>query len=243
MGILSRSLWMLALPLALSYQCKRSGGNSKAATAGIKDSVLVTGLSYPWEILWGPDNFIWMTERDGRVSRVNPNTGAVLPLINIQEVVSNGEGGLLGMALHPQFSTTPHVFLVYNYELSGDYREKVVRYSYNGTTLVNPVILLDNIEAASIHDGSRLLIVGDKLFISTGDASNQSLPQNTSSLNGKILRLNLDGSIPADNPVPGKPYWTFGHRNAQGLVFANNRLYSSEHGPNSDDELNIIEKG
>ncbi|HET9431717.1 MAG TPA: PQQ-dependent sugar dehydrogenase, partial [Chitinophagaceae bacterium] len=106
-----------------------------------------------------------------------------------------------------------------------------------------PVILLDNIEAASIHDGSRLLIVGDKLFISTGDASNQSLPQNTSTLNGKILRLNLDGSVPADNPVPGKPYWSFGHRNAQGLVFANNRLYSSEHGPNSDDELNIIEKG
>jgi glucose/arabinose dehydrogenase len=82
-----------------------------------------------------------------------------------------------------------------------------------------------------------------KLFISTGDASNTSLPQNTSSLNGKILRLNLDGSVPADNPVAGNPYWSFGHRNPQGLVFANNMLYNSEHGPSNDDEINIIEKG
>jgi glucose/arabinose dehydrogenase len=89
-----------------------------------------------------------------------------------------------------------------------------------------------------------LLITPDlKLFITTGDAANQSLPQNTNAVNGKILRLNLDGSIPADNPVAGNPYWSFGHRNAQGLVFANNIMYSSEHGPSNDDEINIIEKG
>ena len=82
-----------------------------------------------------------------------------------------------------------------------------------------------------------------KLFISTGDATNQGLPQNISSVNGKILRLNLDGSIPSDNPVPGNPYWSYGHRNPQGLVYANNTLYSSEHGPTTDDEINIIEKG
>ncbi len=96
----------------------------------------------------------------------------------------------------------------------------------------------------SIHNGSRLVITPDlKLFITTGDAANQTLPQNTSSLNGKILRLNLDGTIPADNPVAGNPYWSFGLRNTQGLVFANNILYSSEHGASSDDEINIIEKG
>ena len=79
--------------------------------------------------------------------------------------------------------------------------------------------------------------------MTTGDASNTSSSQSINSVNGKILRLNLDGSIPADNPEIGKAYWSYGHRNAQGLVYANNRLYSSEHGPTSDDELNIIEKG
>jgi len=82
-----------------------------------------------------------------------------------------------------------------------------------------------------------------KLFISTGDASNQSTPQNINALNGKIHRINLDGSIPSDNPFPRSSIWTYGHRNPQGLVFANNILYSSEHGPSSDDEINIIEKG
>ncbi len=147
------------------------------------------------------------------------------------------------MVLHPNFSTTPHVFVAYNYNSSG-YKEKIVRYTYNGTALINPVTIIENIPAASIHNGCRLVITPDlKLFITTGDANNTALPQNASSLSGKVLRLNLDGSIPADNPVAGNPYWTIGHRNAQGLVFANNILYSSEHGPSSDDEINIIEKG
>ena len=184
-----------------------------------------------------------MTERGGKISRLNPASGTTTPVVTISEVVSNNEGGLLGMALHPNFSTTPHVFVVYDYNNGGNYREKVVRYIYNGTTLTSPLTIIDNIAASSIHNGSRLLIINDKLFITTGDASNQSNPQNISSLNGKILRLNLDGSIPADNPVAGNPYWSFGHRNPQGLVYANNKLYSSEHGPSNDDEINIIEKG
>lgn len=213
-------------------------------TAVIKDSVIVQGLNYPWELVWGSDNFIWMTERGGKISRVNPATGAVTLVHTVTEVLSNGEGGMLGMVLHPNFSTTPHVFVAYNYNNAGNYREKIIRFTYNGTTLTSPVTIIDNIAAASIHNGCRMVITPDlKLFITTGDASNQSLPQNTSSINGKVLRLNLDGTIPADNPVAGNPYWSFGHRNPQGLVFANNILYSSEHGPSNDDEINIIEKG
>jgi glucose/arabinose dehydrogenase len=238
--------WLLLIPLVAALHCKRSNNDNTEppGAAEIKDTVLTGNLNFPWEILWGPDNFIWMTERGGRVSRVNPSTGVVTPLLTISDVVTNNEGGLLGMVLHPDFSTTPQVFVVYDYNNGSNYREKVVRYTYNGTTLINPIILLDNIAASSIHNGSRLLISPDmKLFITTGDASNQSLPQNTSAVNGKVLRINLDGTIPADNPVAGNPYWTYGHRNPQGLVYANNRLYSSEHGPNNDDEINIIEKG
>lgn len=224
--------------------CKKNEKNSAIppGTVDIKVTVLAQNLSFPWEITWGPDNMIWMTERGGKISKVNPVNGAVTPLLTIAEVKSQGEGGLLGMTLHPNFSVTPHVFVAYNYENGGDYREKIVRYEY-GTTLTNPKTIFDNIDAAGIHNGCRLLIVNQKLFITTGDAANQSLPQKTSSVNGKILRLNLDGSIPADNPIPGSPVWTYGHRNAQGLVFANGLLYSSEHGPDTDDEINIIEKG
>lgn len=194
--------------------------------------------------MWGPDNFIWMTERDGKVSRLDPSTGKVTVIADIEEVVSNGEGGLLGLVLHPDFASVPEVFLSYNYNKGGTYTEKIVKFRYNGTNLVDPVTLLDNIIANSYHNGSRLLISQDKkLFISTGDAGDQPLSQNMSSVNGKLLRLNLDGSIPADNPFTGSAIWSLGHRNAQGLVFANNILYSSEHGPNNDDEFNIIQKG
>jgi glucose/arabinose dehydrogenase len=210
-----------------------------------KARIVVDGLRYPWEILWGPDNMIWMTEREGKISRVDPATGRIELIARIDEVKSNGEGGLLGMALHPAFDKTPFVFVAYNYETSsGNYRERVVRYEYDRKTLVRPKVLIDNINASGIHNGCRLLITPDlKLFITTGDASNQSLPQNKNALNGKILRLNLDGSIPADNPFSNNPVWSFGHRNPQGLVYANQILYSSEHGPSSDDEINIIEKG
>jgi len=237
--------WLLLIPMVAALHCKKSNKNIEPPGAvEIKDSVLVSNLNFPWEILWGPDNYIWMTERGGRISRVNPSTGAVTSLLTISEVVSNNEGGLLGMVLHPNFSSTPQVFVVYDYNNGSNYREKVVRYIYNGTTLTNPVILIDNIAASSIHNGSRLVITPDlKLFITTGDASTGSNAQNISSPNGKILRINLDGTIPADNPVAGNPYWSFGHRNPQGLVFANNKLYSAEHGPSNDDEINIIEKG
>lgn len=237
---------ILILSLIFLSNCNKGGkSNTNPPDAvEIKDSVLAEGFSYPWEILWGPDNYIWMTEREGRISRVNPTTGAVTPLLTISEVVQNNEGGMLGMVLHPDFTSNPYLYVVYDYQ-SGGYKGKVVRYTYNSGALTTPLIILDNIPAATNHDGSRLLISPDKkLFITLGDATRYDTdPQNQSSVLGKVLRLNLDGSIPADNPFPGNPAWTLGHRNPQGLVFANNIMYSSEHGTNIDDEINIIEKG
>ena len=245
-GIMKKASWLLFSLLSACTQCKQTDKQEIVLTGStmIKETVLTENLNFPWKILWGPDNFIWMTERGGRISRVNPSNGAVTPLITIPEVVANNEGGMLGMVLHPNFSVTPQVFVAYDYNSGNGYKEKIVRYTYNGTTLTNPTTIIDNIAASSIHNGCRLLITPDlKLFITTGDASDQSNPQNLSALNGKILRLNLDGTIPSDNPIAGNPLWTFGHRNPQGLVFANNKLYSSEHGPDTDDEINIIEKG
>lgn len=209
----------------------------------VTPSVLTSNLHVPWELIWGLDDFIWMTERDGRISRVNPVTGAVLPLLTLPDVVEQSEAGLLGMALHPNFAQNPQVFLAYTYTKNGNLTEKLVRYTYNGTALVAPLVLLDNINATSIHNGSRLLILPDNtLLMTTGDAANTSLAQNLNSLNGKILRLNLDGTIPANNPIPNSYMYSYGHRNPQGLLRApNGNIYSSEHGPNNDDEFNLIE--
>lgn len=205
---------------------------------------VATGLSNPWELLWGKDDHLWVTERAGRISKIDPRTGTTVFVARISDVVERGEGGLLGMVQHPDFLSNGFVYLVYNYEKSGNYTEKVVRLKFSNNALTEPQVLLDNIPAASIHNGSRLYITADnKLLITTGDAANTSTPQNSSSLSGKVLRINLDGSIPADNPFPNNPVWSFGHRNPQGLVVVNGRVYTSEHGPSVEDEVNIIEKG
>ncbi|MEZ4903217.1 MAG: PQQ-dependent sugar dehydrogenase [Spirosomataceae bacterium] len=203
------------------------------------------GLSFPWEILWGPDNFIWMTERTGKISRVNPQTGSIQTLITIPDVFANGEGGLLGMVLHPNFTITPYLYITYNYNTAQGMKEKIVRFTYDisTNTVGNALILLEDIEANVYHNGSRLVITPDlKLFVTTGDAGMAEAAQNDTHLSGKILRINLDGSIPADNPIMGSPVWSKGHRNPQGMVYANGKLYCSSHGGNIEDEINLIQK-
>ncbi|HBF19684.1 MAG TPA: glucose dehydrogenase [Cryomorphaceae bacterium] len=217
----------------------------------ILDSTTVTvsevarNLDTPWEILWGPDDHIWFTERRGTVNRLDPDNGTLQILITINEVQEQGESGLLGMALHPDFANpdSQFVYLVYTYNAPA-LTEKLVRYTYQGNTLQNPVVLLDNIPANNNHDGSRLVVTANrKLLMTTGDAENTSSSQNLNSLAGKVLRLNLDGSVPADNPYPNSYIWSIGHRNPQGLVEApNGIIYSSEHGPSNDDEINSITK-
>lgn len=203
-----------------------------------------SGLNYPWEILWGKDDHLWITERGGKISKLDPKTGATLFSATISDVSDQGEGGLLGMVQHPEFLNNGLIYVVYNYRNSGDYREKLVRMKVSNNSLTEPLVLLDNIPASSIHNGSRLLISQDnKLWITTGDAANSSAAQNLSSLSGKVHRLNLDGTIPNDNPYPGNTVWSFGHRNPQGMVMINEKLYASEHGPSVEDELNIIQKG
>jgi len=207
---------------------------------------VIDNLTTPWEIIWGPDNWIWFTEKlNGQISRVNPETGERIVLTDITEVTNSvQESGLLGMAIHPDFANTPHVYAAYNYT-NGTSFLKVVRLTYDvaGDTLINPMPIIDDIPTGGNHHGCRLLILGDKLFITTGDAGTGSNSQDNTSLNGKMLRLNLDGSIPSDNPIPGNALWTKGHRNAQGLIFVpqHNKMYTSEHG--GTDELNIIVGG
>jgi len=230
-------IFIVFLPLCGKAQINASGIHFEATD-------IATGLDTPWEILWGPDNHIWITERYGRVSRINPETGEMKPLITIDDVHEESESGLLGMALHPNFESEPFVYLIYNY-LDKGIHERLVRYTYDGEHLANPLVLLENIPGAGNHNGSRIVIGPDlKLYFTLGDATDISTSQDMESFNGKTLRMNLNGTIPDDNPFIDSYIWSLGHRNPQGLVFSpEGKLYSSEHGPQNDDEVNLLIAG
>ncbi|MEO8583980.1 MAG: PQQ-dependent sugar dehydrogenase, partial [Flavitalea sp.] len=215
----------------------------------INSRVIAQNLTNPWELAYGADNNIYFTERLGTISRINPATGVVTKLITLTDVGVRATGGLLGMVLHPQFPQQPYLYATYFYNKggTGKYTQKVVRFTLNANKLINPFVVFDNISSGvPTHHGSRLMISGNFLYITTGDGgggANGMSAQDLHSLTGKVLRINLDGTIPATNPIAGSPIWSYGFRNSQGLVFANNRIYNSEHGPDNDDEINIIEKG
>ncbi len=204
-----------------------------------------TGLSIPWEVIYGPDNYLWVTERKGLLSRIDPVTHTKTVVLDLTaSIYAQSEAGLLGMKLHPNFNTIKEVFLVYTFgSNTANAKERLVKYTYNNTSLVNPHILIDSVDADINHNGSRLLFLPDgTLLMTTGDALNTSNSQNLNSKNGKVLRVNTNGTIPANNPFPGSLVYTFGHRNPQGLMLApNGFIYSSEHGPSNDDEFQIIE--
>jgi len=205
---------------------------------------LKSGLNFPWEILWGKDDHIWMTEREGKVSKIDPRTGNVVFSASIPGVVATGEGGLLGMVQHPDFLTNGLFYVVFNYTNAGNYREKLVQMKFAGGTVTTVSTLIENLQAANIHNGSRLIISNEttpRLYMTAGDAGAAGNAQDPASLAGRVLRFNLDGTIPSDNPG-ATAAWSFGHRNPQGLVMVNGKIYASEHGQNIEDEVNIIEK-
>lgn len=240
--------------------------------------VLTTGLSNPWEITWGPDEMIWVTERSsGEVTRVDPNTGAQQTVLTIEDVsVDVQHQGLLGMALHPELlqgTGNDFVYLVYTYETGSeaepDPRQKLVRYSYDQASqqLVDPIDLIAGIPAWNDHNAGRVKIGPDNMIYYTlgeqganfgGNYQRpnlaQQLPtqeevdaQDWQAYSGKVLRLTMDGAIPEDNPeIEGvrSHILTYGHRNPQGIDFGpDGAIYISEHGPDTDDELNLLQPG
>jgi aldose sugar dehydrogenase len=240
-----RAAFALIVPGACAG-CGDSGTNgpqNPPPSGQLVVSTLVGGFDTIWELAWGPDNAIWTTERRGFISRVNPTTGAV-NRVGTLTVTEAGEGGLMGLAFHPDFATQPFVYAMHTYGSGQGTRNRLVRMRYDGSALEAPQTLLENLPGAGVHNGSRVVVGPDRLlYVSTGDASNDPLAQSTSSPAGKILRLNLDGTPASGNPLGGGVF-SLGHRNPQGLVFGpGGALYSTEHGPSDNDELNRIEVG
>jgi aldose sugar dehydrogenase len=236
------SLYAVCLMITLLIAPQRSN----AQWISYETKVIAEELNVPWEIRWGYDNWIWFTERSGRFSKANPETGEKKVLLQIPFADhSDAEKGTLGFDFHPSFPDSPFVYIAYNHKNDTLAAFNVVRWTVDGDTLILPKTILDGLPTGQIHNGSRVRVGPDrKLYISTGEADFRELAQDVSSLSGKVLRLELDGSIPQDNPFDGSAIWSLGHRNPQGLEFGpTGILYSTEHGPASDDEFNLIERG
>jgi glucose/arabinose dehydrogenase len=234
---------IIAAGLALAT-CDAPGASTATVTAPFDVTTLATGLATPWDLAWGPDSMIWVSERGGRISRVDPNSGnrTVAGRIDVRE---SGESGLMGIAFDPSFAASPFVYAMHSDDAGGSIGNRLVRMRWNGRALGAPEVLLDGIVGAGIHDGSRIAVGPDKLlYVSTGDAGRSEHAQNRESLNGKILRLTLDGHAAPGNPF-GDRIWSYGHRNPQGLVFhpTTGVLYETEHGPSDNDEINVITRG
>jgi aldose sugar dehydrogenase len=243
-----------------------------ALAQGYQVETVVEDVYLPWSLNFAPDGRLLFTSRDtGQFHALDLTTKQVETLPSDLSVHPGGEGGLLGMALDPDFATNGVLYVCYSTaqtETSGIYlpavearvmavsaasapvqAELVVnrlsRLVLSGSQITDEVVLV-TMPHGPRHNGCRVLVSADGyLFITMGDASEENRAQDVNSLSGKILRINRDGSIPADNPWSGSPVWTLGHRNAQGLAFepGTGRLWSTEHGPDTQDEINVIKRG
>ncbi len=219
---------------------------------------LIEGLEHPWAMVWLPNGEILITERPGRLRVVREGKLDPKAIAGVPEVFAVGQGGLLDVAIHPQFAQNRWIYLTYAHGDREANRTRVARAVYDGASLrdVRVIFEVSQAKTGSQHFGSRLLWLPDgTLLVAIGDGGNPPLQlagdlirkqsQNLQSHLGKIIRINDDGSLPKDNPFLGSKIWSYGHRNIQGISFdpMTQRVWATEHGAKGGDELNLIEKG
>lgn len=213
-------------------------------TTNDKPEVLLSGLDAPWSIQ-EVEETLFVSERTGSIVQLKDGKVKREPVELKEELSEESEAGLLGFLLAPGFEDSGQGFAYYTYESGGVPVNRVVTLQYEEGIWKETEVLLDQIPSGNYHHGGRIKIGFDnKLYVTTGDAKQGEIAQDVNSLGGKILRMNLDGSIPDDNPFPNSYVYSYGHRNPQGLTWdLEGRLYSSEHGESGKDELNHIEPG
>lgn len=213
---------------------------------------VVEGLEVPWSLAFTSASRLLVTERPGRLREVNNGQLRSDPLYVFNEVSAEGEAGLMGLTLDPDYSQNKLVYVCYAYQPADQLRLKVVRLIDQTDRLELKDVILDEVPAAQFHAGCRIAFGPDKkLFVTVGDATSKEQAQRLDSLAGKILRLNPDGSIPDDNPFPNSLIYSYGHRNPQGIAWhpVSQQLWATEHGPSGfdgpggGDEVNLIKSG
>jgi glucose/arabinose dehydrogenase len=215
---------------------KKGSNQGGASVEKVEVSTLATDLEVPWSFAFLPGGDALVTERDsGKLLRVSPS-GEVQEIQKLPEGGS-GEGGLLGVAVSPDYEDDRFIYAYYTTRVDN----RVVRFRMGE----RPEPILTGIPVNTYHDGGRIRFGPDgMLYVSTGDAGESGNSQDRNSLGGKILRVEPDGSIPPDNPFPGNPVYSYGHRNVEGLAWdSEGQLYASEFGASTWDEVNRIEAG
>jgi glucose/arabinose dehydrogenase len=227
----------------------------------------VEGLEVPWSLVFLGDGRALVSERPGRIRLIRDGVlqpepyaafetteGAASDLTDFFiGLVTGGEGGLMGLAVHPGFPEQPFIYAMHTYrDPEGGNFNRVVRLRDEGDRARFDRVIIDGIPASRFHNGGRLAFGPDgMLYVTTGDASKPGIAQDLESLGGKILRLTPEGGIPDDNPFPGSPVYSYGHRNPQGLAWhpKTGDLFATEHGPSGEfglgayDEINLIDPG
>jgi glucose/arabinose dehydrogenase len=237
----------------VTLACMPASAALSQSKPNVEVEVVMGGLQTPWAIAFAPDGRIFITERPGRIRIVRDGRLQKEPWMEI-DAYEVSEAGLLGLALHPAFGQERFVYAAYTYRDSGGrLKNRLARLRDDPAAGKGAMdkILLDGIAGNNNHNGGRVRFGPDgKLYWTMGDAQDTGTSQDLSSLNGKILRLNPDGTIPSDNPFPKSPVYSYGHRNPQGLAWQPKtaRLYATEHGPSGFqgcclDEVNYIEPG
>ena len=211
----------------------------------VQADVVVSSLEVPWALSFAPDGRLFVAERPGRVRIFDLSASRSELALTLDDVFRQGEAGLLGLALAPDFATTRLVYLYYTAAVGTGAVNRIVRYREAGGRLAERAVILDGIPAATIHDGGRLRFGPDGLLYATaGDSASSSLAQDAASLAGKFLRVERDGSTPRGNPF-GSPVFSWGHRNPQGFDWnpATSEIWATEHGNSGNDEINVVRRG
>lgn len=224
-----------------------TGSISENADGPYRQEIFAKDLNVPWAIDIAKDGRVFLTERPGSIRVMIKGQVLKEPVLSLDApFASEGEGGLLGLALDPQFSDNHYIYVYHTYEENGEMKNRVLRLIEHNNKATIDKVLIDNIPGSTNHNGGRMKFGPDgNLYITAGDKYEPPLAQTKDSLGGKILRIRADGSIPEDNPFPGSPVYSLGHRNPQGLAWqpGTGKLFSSEHGQSAHDELNVIEAG
>lgn len=220
-----------------------SGPGEGTADAGVARQV-ATGLDVPWGVGFLPDGRALVSERDsGRILLLSAAGGTPTEVIRLPDVVHRSESGLLGLAVSPEYADDRLVYAYYT--TASDNR--IVRFRMGEDCRAEPGLepVLTGLPAAPNHDGGRIAFGPDGfLYAAVGDAQMPASAQDPNSLGGKILRMRPDGAVPSDNPTPGSLVYSLGHRNVQGIAWDSaGRLWASEFGQNSWDEINLIRPG
>lgn len=208
---------------------------------GRSAELVADALAYPWAIA-RDGNRLLITEAAGSVVIIEDGRLARYRLETSDPVVHDGGSGLLGMALPAGFAADGRAFFYHSYRSAGRLANKVIEARFDGSAWRETRVLIAGIPGHRLYNGGRIAIGPDgHLYVTTGWTENRDLPQDLASVAGKVLRLTTAGEVPADNPFPGSPVYSYGHRNPQGLAWDEaGRLFVAEHGQIGRDEINLI---